>query len=81
MACIVYVEGKASWTAATLEKAAQLALPHLDEGRNVVIEGSEGVGPLRRWIFSADDDKWIEQSSAAQPIPSPSLRNVRNQNT
>jgi len=64
MAFVVYVEGKAAWTSATIDQAAQLAQPHLGAGRAVFIEGHNGVGPLCRWIFNAGTEAWVQQSPA-----------------
>jgi hypothetical protein len=70
VAFVVYVEGKAAWTSATIDQAAQLAQPHLGAGRAVFIEGHNGVGPLRRWIFNPGNEEWVQQSPADELISS-----------
>ena len=62
MAFVVYVDGKATWTSATIDQAAQLAQPHIGAGRDVFIEGHDGVSPLRRWIFNDGTDEWVQKS-------------------
>jgi hypothetical protein len=76
VAFVVYVDGNATWTSAAFEQAEQLAFPHIEDGRCVLIEGDEAVGPARRWIFSAPDDKWIEESSPDHGVPSQRTRDA-----
>jgi len=74
VAFVVYVDGKAAWTAAEFEQAEQLALPYIRDGVRVVIEGNEIVGTPRRWLFSVDDERWIEQASLERCVPFPRSR-------
>ena len=78
MAFVVYLYGKAAWTAAEFEQAEQLALPYIRDGVRVVIEGNEIVGTSRRWFFSVDDERWIEQASLERFVSFPGSREGSN---